>query len=73
MGDGLTLREKGIQLNHILSALDDACGCLNELSSQGRQPTPYDLERMAKGLDAAREAVTSLRTDYVNHPDGWGS
>lgn len=73
MSDGLTLREKGIQLNHILSGLEDAETCLKELSDQGRQPTPYDLERMAKGLDAVREAVTSLRTDYVEHPDGWGS
>ena len=28
MSDGLTLREKGIQLNHILSGLDDAETCL---------------------------------------------
>ena len=73
MNDGLTLREKGIQLNHVLSGLEDAATCLKEASREGRQPTSHDLERMAKGLDAAREAVTSLRTDYVNHPDGWGS
>ena len=73
MSDGLALREKGIQLNHILSGVDDAETCLKELANQGRQPVPHDLGRMAKALDAVRQAVTSLRADYVKHPDGWGS
>ena len=73
MSDALTLREKGIELNHILSGLMDAETCLEEVTSQGRQPNQNDLDRIARCLGPIREAVNSLRTDYVNNPDGWGA